>query len=138
MLIHKGRQVSTLQIFCNPLHEIKFKLHSSMFINQWIRFGLFTSKSKRTEFNFIRGFQQLHVVTRCAKAGEPAYFNISTSCHPPTNHMQGTNARSNFKNGGDNFIVYYFVTGRYFEFLSVLLSIFFGYLRVFLCGQVGF
>lgn len=48
-----------------------------------------------------------------------AELGISSSCQASTNSVRAPTARSNFKNGGDNFIVYYFVTGRYFEFLSV-------------------
>lgn len=57
----------------------------------------------------------------CHPLREGSERHISSSCHPPTNQRAVSDARSNFKNGGDNFFVYYFVTvtGRYFEFLSI-------------------
>lgn len=48
-----------------------------------------------------------------------AQRRILPSCHTSTNRDREPNTSSNFKNGGDNFHCILFVTGRYFEFLSV-------------------
>lgn len=61
-----------------------------------------------------------------------AYRRISSSCHAATNRVRAFAPRSNFKNGGDNIHCILFVTGRYFDFLSILVLLFSRHLsRVF-------